>query len=85
MGSKAKKCVVLPTVEQILEDVRRAPAQDPVFTALALEDPPGDPRKSEDPEAQQERLYQQCRAYMAPKTQLQRAGEGLRQQCQGLQ
>uniref|UniRef100_A0A5F9CDD6 Uncharacterized protein n=1 Tax=Oryctolagus cuniculus TaxID=9986 RepID=A0A5F9CDD6_RABIT len=37
MGSKAKKCVVLPTVEQILEDVRRAPAQDPVFTALALE------------------------------------------------
>uniref|UniRef100_A0A5F9CP36 Uncharacterized protein n=1 Tax=Oryctolagus cuniculus TaxID=9986 RepID=A0A5F9CP36_RABIT len=37
MGSKAKKCVVLPTVEQILEHVRRAPAQDPVFTALALE------------------------------------------------
>uniref|UniRef100_A0A4W2HB00 Chromosome 19 open reading frame 25 n=1 Tax=Bos indicus x Bos taurus TaxID=30522 RepID=A0A4W2HB00_BOBOX len=43
MGSKAKKRVVLPTrpapptVEQILEDVRGAPAEDPVFTALARE------------------------------------------------
>lgn len=43
MGSKAKKRVVLPTrpapptMEQILEDVRGAPAEDPVFTALALE------------------------------------------------
>uniref|UniRef100_A0A2K6F5S5 Uncharacterized protein n=1 Tax=Propithecus coquereli TaxID=379532 RepID=A0A2K6F5S5_PROCO len=43
MGSKAKKRVVLPTrpapptVEQILEDVRRAPTGDPVFTALAAE------------------------------------------------
>ncbi|XP_047386233.1 UPF0449 protein C19orf25 homolog isoform X1 [Sciurus carolinensis] len=43
MGSKAKKRVVLPTrpapptVEQILEDVRGARAQDPVFTALAPE------------------------------------------------
>uniref|UniRef100_A0A8C8Z1D0 Uncharacterized protein n=1 Tax=Prolemur simus TaxID=1328070 RepID=A0A8C8Z1D0_PROSS len=43
MGSKAKKRVVLPTrpapptVEQILEDVRGAPAGDPVFTALARE------------------------------------------------
>lgn len=43
MSSKAKKRVVLPTrpapptVEQILEDVRGAPAQDPVFTALAPE------------------------------------------------
>lgn len=43
MGSKAKKRVVLPTrpapptVEQILEDVRGAPSEDPVFTALALE------------------------------------------------
>uniref|UniRef100_A0A8C5VBA4 Uncharacterized protein n=1 Tax=Microcebus murinus TaxID=30608 RepID=A0A8C5VBA4_MICMU len=43
MGSKAKKRVVLPTrpapptVEQILEDVRGAPAGDPVFTALAAE------------------------------------------------
>lgn len=43
MGSKAKKRVVLPTrpapptVEQILEDVRGAPPDDPVFTALALE------------------------------------------------
>uniref|UniRef100_A0A2K6S3M1 Chromosome 19 open reading frame 25 n=1 Tax=Saimiri boliviensis boliviensis TaxID=39432 RepID=A0A2K6S3M1_SAIBB len=44
MGSKAKKRVLLPTrpapptVEQILEDVRGAPAEDPVFTALAPED-----------------------------------------------
>ncbi|XP_073743466.1 UPF0449 protein C19orf25 homolog isoform X2 [Callorhinus ursinus] len=43
MGSKAKKRVVLPTrpapptVEQILEDVRGAPSDDPVFAALALE------------------------------------------------
>lgn len=43
MGSKAKKRVVLPTrpapptVEQILEDVRGASADDPVFTALVLE------------------------------------------------
>uniref|UniRef100_A0A2K6S3I2 Chromosome 19 open reading frame 25 n=1 Tax=Saimiri boliviensis boliviensis TaxID=39432 RepID=A0A2K6S3I2_SAIBB len=43
MGSKAKKRVLLPTrpapptVEQILEDVRGAPAEDPVFTALAPE------------------------------------------------
>lgn len=43
MGSKAKKRVVLPTrpapptVEQILEDVRWASAEDPVFTALAPE------------------------------------------------
>ncbi|XP_062041086.1 UPF0449 protein C19orf25 homolog [Lepus europaeus] len=89
MGSKAKKRVVLPTrpapptVEQILEDVRGAPAHDPVFTALAPEDPPGDPG-SEAPEAQRERLYQQSRAYVAANARLQRAGEGLRQQCQGL-
>ncbi|XP_045719413.1 UPF0449 protein C19orf25 homolog isoform X1 [Mirounga angustirostris] len=43
MGSKAKKRVVLPTrpapptVEQILEDVRGAPSDDPVFAALAPE------------------------------------------------
>lgn len=43
MGSKARKRVVLPTrpapptVEQILEDVRGAPAEDPIFTALAPE------------------------------------------------
>uniref|UniRef100_A0A2R8ZTA1 Uncharacterized protein n=1 Tax=Pan paniscus TaxID=9597 RepID=A0A2R8ZTA1_PANPA len=43
MGSKAKKRVLLPTrpapptVEQILEDVRGAPAEDPVFTILAPE------------------------------------------------
>ncbi|XP_060001763.1 UPF0449 protein C19orf25 homolog isoform X6 [Lagenorhynchus albirostris] len=43
MGSKAKKRVVLPTrpapptVEQILEDVRGAPAEDLVFTAVARE------------------------------------------------
>lgn len=43
MSAKGKRRVVLPTrpapptVEQILEDVRRAPAHDPVFTALAPE------------------------------------------------
>uniref|UniRef100_A0A2K6RQ15 Chromosome 19 open reading frame 25 n=1 Tax=Rhinopithecus roxellana TaxID=61622 RepID=A0A2K6RQ15_RHIRO len=44
MGSKTKKRVLLPTrpapptVEQILEDVRGAPAEDPVFTTLAPEE-----------------------------------------------
>lgn len=43
MSSKGKKRVVLPTrpapptVEQILEDVRGAPPNDPVFTAVAPE------------------------------------------------
>ncbi|XP_066133481.1 UPF0449 protein C19orf25 homolog isoform X1 [Saccopteryx bilineata] len=43
MGSKGKKRMVLPTrpapptMEQILEDVRGAPAEDPVFTSLARE------------------------------------------------
>uniref|UniRef100_A0A2I2ZRU6 Chromosome 19 open reading frame 25 n=1 Tax=Gorilla gorilla gorilla TaxID=9595 RepID=A0A2I2ZRU6_GORGO len=53
MGSKAKKRVLLPTrpapptVEQILEDVRGAPAEDPVFTILAPEG--GDDLISPDP------------------------------------
>nr|XP_012601172.1 UPF0449 protein C19orf25 homolog isoform X1 [Microcebus murinus]XP_012601173.1 UPF0449 protein C19orf25 homolog isoform X1 [Microcebus murinus] len=85
MGSKAKKRVVLPTrpapptVEQILEDVRGAPAGDPVFTALAAEDPPGPSRRAEDSEAQWEQLYQQSRAYVATNQQLQQARDGLRQ------
>uniref|UniRef100_A0A8C5P2H2 RIKEN cDNA 2310011J03 gene n=2 Tax=Jaculus jaculus TaxID=51337 RepID=A0A8C5P2H2_JACJA len=83
MGSKAKKRVVLPTrpapptVAQIVEDVRGAPALDPVFTALAPEDPP------EDPEAQQE-LYQQSRTYVATNEHLRQARDGLRQKCEEL-
>ncbi|XP_046540511.1 UPF0449 protein C19orf25 homolog [Equus quagga] len=90
MGSKAKKRVVLPTrpapptVEQILEDVRGAPAADPVFTALALEDPPGPSERAEDGEAGREQLYQQSRAYVATNQRLQRAGDGLKAQCEGL-
>ncbi|XP_012601174.1 UPF0449 protein C19orf25 homolog [Microcebus murinus] len=90
MGSKAKKRVVLPTrpapptVEQILEDVRGAPAGDPVFTALAAEDPPGPSRRAEDSEAQWEQLYQQSRAYVATNQQLQQARDGLRQKCECL-
>ncbi|XP_003461017.1 UPF0449 protein C19orf25 homolog [Cavia porcellus] len=90
MGSKAKKRVVLPTrpapptVEQILEDVRGASAHDPVFTALAPEDPPAAPRNPEDPEAEWERLYQQGQAYVATNQQLQQAGDQLRQKCQDL-
>ncbi|XP_029773953.1 UPF0449 protein C19orf25 homolog [Suricata suricatta] len=85
MGSKAKKRVVLPTrpapptVEQILEDVRGAPSEDPVFTALALEDPPGLSGRAEDAEAQREHLYQQSRAYVALNQRLRQAGDGLRQ------
>ncbi|XP_069312514.1 UPF0449 protein C19orf25 homolog isoform X2 [Eulemur rufifrons] len=90
MGSKAKKRVVLPTrpapptVEQILEDVRGAPAGDPVFTALAGEEPPGPSRRAEDTKAQWEQLYQQSRAYVATNQRLQQAGDGLRQKCECL-
>uniref|UniRef100_A0A2R8ZUH2 Uncharacterized protein n=1 Tax=Pan paniscus TaxID=9597 RepID=A0A2R8ZUH2_PANPA len=84
MGSKAKKRVLLPTrpapptVEQILEDVRGAPAEDPVFTILAPEDPPVPFRMMEDAEAPGEQLYQQSRAYVAANQRLQQAGDALR-------
>ncbi|XP_069864614.1 UPF0449 protein C19orf25 homolog [Dipodomys merriami] len=90
MGSKAKKRVVLPTrpapptMEQILEDVRGAPAQDPIFTALASEDAPRPSKKTEEPEAQRELLYQQSRAYVATNERLRQAGGGLRQKCEAL-
>ncbi|XP_039103898.1 UPF0449 protein C19orf25 homolog isoform X1 [Hyaena hyaena] len=90
MGSKAKKRVVLPTrpapptVEQILEDVRGAPSEDPVFTALALEDPPGLSGRVEDIDAQREQLYQQSRDYVAMNQRLRQAGDGLRQRRAGL-
>lgn len=90
MGSKAKKRVVLPTrpapptVEQILEDVRGAPSEDPVFTALALEDPPGLSGRAEDTEAQREQLYQQSRAYVAMNQRLRQAGDRLKQKREGL-
>uniref|UniRef100_A0A2K6DL08 Chromosome 19 open reading frame 25 n=1 Tax=Macaca nemestrina TaxID=9545 RepID=A0A2K6DL08_MACNE len=84
MGSKTKKRVLLPTrpapptVEQILEDVRGAPAEDPVFTTLAPEDPPVPFRMMEDAEAPGEQLYQQSRAYVAANQRLQQAGDALR-------
>ncbi|VFV46673.1 proprotein convertase subtilisin kexin [Lynx pardinus] len=90
MGSKAKKRVVLPTrpapptVEQILEDVRGAPSEDPVFTALALEDSPGLSGRAEDAEAQQQQLYQQSRAYVAMNQRLQQAGDRLEQKREDL-
>ncbi|XP_011819413.1 PREDICTED: UPF0449 protein C19orf25 homolog isoform X1 [Colobus angolensis palliatus] len=88
MGSKTKKRVLLPTrpapptVEQILEDVRGAPAEDPVFTTLAPEDPPVPFRVMEDAEAPGEQLYQQSRAYVAANQRLQQAGDVLRQRCE---
>ncbi|XP_049643918.1 UPF0449 protein C19orf25 homolog [Suncus etruscus] len=92
MGSKAKKRVVLPTrpapptVEQILEDVRGASADDPVFTALVLEDVAAPGRAdAEDAETERERLYQQSRTYVSTNQRLQQAGEGLHQACLGLQ
>ncbi|XP_040846251.1 UPF0449 protein C19orf25 homolog isoform X1 [Ochotona curzoniae] len=94
MGSKAKRRVALPTrpapptVEQILEDVRAAPADDPVFTAAALtpcpSGPPGAPRPTEDPEAPREQLYLQSRAFVAANARLQQAGKALGLRCQGL-
>ncbi|XP_026941752.1 UPF0449 protein C19orf25 homolog isoform X4 [Sagmatias obliquidens] len=90
MGSKAKKRVVLPTrpapptVEQILEDVRGAPAEDLVFTAMAREDPPAPSGRAEDTEAQREQLYQQSRVYVATNQRLWRAGAQLKQQREEL-
>ncbi|XP_028627512.1 UPF0449 protein C19orf25 homolog [Grammomys surdaster] len=90
MSSKAKKRVVLPTrpapptVEQILEDVRGAPAQDPVFTALAPEDPPDPSPQAEDSEIQLEQIYQQSRAYVAMNEGLRQAGDALRQKFDDL-
>uniref|UniRef100_A0A2K6KQ31 Chromosome 19 open reading frame 25 n=1 Tax=Rhinopithecus bieti TaxID=61621 RepID=A0A2K6KQ31_RHIBE len=87
MGSKTKKRVLLPTrpapptVEQILEDVRGAPAEDPVFTTLAPEDPPVPFRMMEDAEAPGEQLYQQSRAYVAANQRLQQAGDRLPRQA----
>ncbi|MXQ91104.1 hypothetical protein E5288_WYG005563 [Bos mutus] len=91
MGSKAKKRVVLPTrpapptVEQILEDVRGAPAEDLVFTALAREDPLGPSGRTEDAEAQREQLYFQSRIYVAMNQRLQQAGAQLEQKRADLQ
>ncbi|KAM6218529.1 UPF0449 protein C19orf25 homolog [Rhynchocyon petersi] len=90
MGSKAKKRVVLPTrpapptVEQVLEDVRGASPTDPVFTALAPEDPAGPARTVEETEAQQERLYQQSMDYLAITQRLQQAVTELRCKCEDL-
>uniref|UniRef100_A0A2K5RCH8 Chromosome 19 open reading frame 25 n=2 Tax=Cebus imitator TaxID=2715852 RepID=A0A2K5RCH8_CEBIM len=90
MGSKAKKRVLLPTrpapptVEQILEDVRGAPAEDPVFTALDPEDPAVPFRMMEDTEAPGEQLYWQSRAYVADNQRLRQAGDALRQRCEQL-
>ncbi|KAG8519164.1 UPF0449 protein C19orf25 [Galemys pyrenaicus] len=91
MGSKVKKRVVLPTrpapptVEQILEDVRGAPTDDPVFTALVSEDISGPSWQAEDAEDQGEQFYQQSRTYVAINKQLQQAGDRLKQKCEGLQ
>lgn len=90
MSSKAKKRVVLPTrpapptVEQILEDVRGAPPHDPVFTALAPEDPPDPSPRAEDSEIQQEQIYQQSQTYVAMNERLRQAGAALRQKFDGL-
>lgn len=90
MSSKAKKRVVLPTrpapptVEQILEDVRGASTHDPVFTALAPEEPPSPFSRAEDPDTQQEQIYQQSQAYVAMTERLQQAGGTLRQKFDDL-
>ncbi|XP_024424954.3 UPF0449 protein C19orf25 homolog [Desmodus rotundus] len=90
MGSKAKKRVVLPTrpapptMEQILEDVCGAPAEDPVFTALAPEDSSDPFWSAENPEAQREQLYQQSQAFVATNQRLRQASEELRQRCDDL-
>ncbi|XP_067415658.1 UPF0449 protein C19orf25 homolog [Emydura macquarii macquarii] len=91
MSSKGKKRVVLPTrpeppsVEQILEDVRRAPPSDPMFVLLAesSEDSPA-PGKKEDSEAEREHLYQQSHSYVEMNQRLQKACRLLKEKCEEL-
>lgn len=71
-------------MEQILEDVRGAPAEDLVFTALVPEVSPGPSWRAENPEAQWEQLYQQSRAYVATNQRLKQAGDELRQRYEDL-
>uniref|UniRef100_A0A2K5JFM7 Uncharacterized protein n=1 Tax=Colobus angolensis palliatus TaxID=336983 RepID=A0A2K5JFM7_COLAP len=98
MGSKTKKRVLLPTrpapptVEQILEDVRGAPAEDPVFTTLAPEGRGRPVPGKGGPETPTARgtgennmgtvRILSYRAYVAANQRLQQAGDVLRQRCE---
>ena len=78
MSSKTKKRVVLPTrpapptVEQILEDVRGAPAEDPVFTGLAPEGRGGAP-----PRGRQEGVGKSTWLLLRQKGRVQYSGQKL--------
>ncbi|KAG7514873.1 hypothetical protein JOB18_044738 [Solea senegalensis] len=75
IGSKNKKRVVLPsrpdppTVDQILEDINRAPPSDPVYSILV--DKGQD--SSQAPDSDLELNFQQCRRYMELNERLQEA------------
>ncbi|KAK6467520.1 UPF0449 protein C19orf25 [Huso huso] len=76
MSSKGKKRVVLPTrpeppsVDHILEDIAKAPPNDPVFITLqeTSEDLPG---SVPGVQAELEGRYQQCRRYYQLNEELQ--------------
>ncbi|XP_058494100.1 UPF0449 protein C19orf25 homolog [Solea solea] len=75
IGSKNKKRVVLPsrpdppTVDQILEDINKAPPSDPVYSILeqTVQD------SSRAPDSDVELNFQQCRRYMELNERLQEA------------
>ncbi|XP_059197195.1 UPF0449 protein C19orf25 homolog [Centropristis striata] len=81
IGSKSKKRVVLPSrpeppaVDQILEDINRAPPNDPVFSIL--EKTGQDSRVSD---SDVDSRFEQCRQYLELNEQLQEVrGRLLRQ------
>lgn len=87
IGSKNKKRVVLPsrpdppTVDQILEDISRAPPDDPVFSIL--EQTGQDSSRPSDSDV--ELRFQQCRRYLELNKQLQEAQGQLLRQSEELQ
>ncbi|XP_042339732.1 UPF0449 protein C19orf25 homolog [Plectropomus leopardus] len=86
LGSKSKKRVVLPsrpeppTVDQILEDIDRAPPNDPVYSIL--EKTGQDSSRPVDSEV--DRRFQQCREYLELNEQLQEARSRLLRQREEL-
>ncbi|XP_041861883.1 UPF0449 protein C19orf25 homolog [Melanotaenia boesemani] len=87
IGSKNKKRMVLPsrpeppTVDQILEDIKKASPNDPVFSILERtgqhSSPPAD--------SEVELRFQQCRRYLELNEQLKEAQSRLRHQREELQ
>ncbi|KAM3620263.1 uncharacterized protein V6R79_020618 [Siganus canaliculatus] len=86
IGSKNKKRVVLPsrpdppTVDQILEDISKAPPNDPVFSIL--EQTGQESSRPSDSDVEQK--FQQCRQYLELNKRLQEVRGQLHQQKEEL-